>query len=58
MYRITINDSDTYFIVMRNIFSPLIPIHRKYDLKVCLLYNFCDRFLSLLLSIPVSLLWL
>jgi len=34
MYRVTISDSDTYFIVMRNIFSPRIPIHSKYDLKV------------------------
>jgi len=34
MYRITIGDSDTYLIVMRNIFSPRIHIHRKYDLKV------------------------
>jgi len=39
MYRITINDSDTYFIVMRNIFSPRIPIHRKYDLKVHLIVS-------------------
>ena len=46
MYRITINDSDTYFIVMRNIFSPRILIHRKYDLKVCLLYNCCSSFFS------------
>jgi len=39
MYRITINDSDTYFIVMRNIFSPRIPIHKKYDLKVRLIVS-------------------
>jgi len=34
MYRVTINESHTYFVVMRNIFSARIPIHSKYDLKV------------------------
>jgi len=33
MYRVTINDSETYVVVMRNIFSPRLPIQRKYDLK-------------------------
>jgi 1-phosphatidylinositol-5-phosphate 4-kinase len=33
MYRVTINDSETYIVVMRNIFSPRLPIQRKYDLK-------------------------
>jgi len=34
MYRITINDSETYIVVIRNIFSARLTIHRKYDLKV------------------------
>lgn len=36
MYRITINDSETYVVVVRNIFSARLTVHRKYDLKVCL----------------------
>ena len=34
MYRITVNDQETYKVVMKNIFSPKMPIHKKYDLKV------------------------
>ncbi|KAM7540107.1 hypothetical protein Aperf_G00000025291 [Anoplocephala perfoliata] len=33
MYRITVNDQETYLLAMRNIFSPRITVHRKYDLK-------------------------
>ncbi|ELU08768.1 hypothetical protein CAPTEDRAFT_144687 [Capitella teleta] len=33
MYRVTVNDSETYLLVMRHIFSPRLNIHRKYDLK-------------------------
>ncbi|KAL4222748.1 Phosphatidylinositol 5-phosphate 4-kinase type-2 beta [Mactra antiquata] len=33
MYRITVNDVETYLVVMRNVFSPRLPIHKKYDLK-------------------------
>lgn len=33
MYRITVNDVETYMVVMRNIFSPRLHIHKKYDLK-------------------------
>ncbi|WAQ93696.1 PI42B-like protein, partial [Mya arenaria] len=33
MYRITVNDVETYLCVMRNVFSPRLPIHKKYDLK-------------------------
>ncbi|KAH3718641.1 hypothetical protein DPMN_061447 [Dreissena polymorpha] len=35
MYRITVNDVETYLCVMRNVFSPRQPTHKKYDLKVC-----------------------
>ncbi|KAM3171695.1 Phosphatidylinositol 5-phosphate 4-kinase type-2 beta, partial [Hymenolepis weldensis] len=34
MYRITVNDQETYLLAMRNVFSPRVTIHRKYDLKV------------------------
>ncbi|KAK3108720.1 hypothetical protein FSP39_014104 [Pinctada imbricata] len=33
MYRITVNDTETYLIAMRNVFSPRLTIHKKYDLK-------------------------
>ncbi|XP_046557027.1 LOW QUALITY PROTEIN: phosphatidylinositol 5-phosphate 4-kinase type-2 alpha-like [Haliotis rubra] len=33
MYRLTVNDVETYMVVMRNIFSPRLGIHKKYDLK-------------------------
>lgn len=33
MYRITVNDVETYLVVMRNVFSPRLPLHKKYDLK-------------------------
>ncbi|KAL3832218.1 hypothetical protein ACJMK2_023878 [Sinanodonta woodiana] len=33
MYRVTVNDVETYLIVMKNVFSPRLPIHKKYDLK-------------------------
>ncbi|XP_046379487.1 phosphatidylinositol 5-phosphate 4-kinase type-2 beta-like [Haliotis rufescens] len=33
MYRLTVNDVETYMVVMRNIFSPRVGIHKKYDLK-------------------------
>ncbi|XP_013388699.1 phosphatidylinositol 5-phosphate 4-kinase type-2 alpha isoform X2 [Lingula anatina] len=33
MYRVTVNDTETYLVVMRNIFSPRLTIHKKYDLK-------------------------
>ena len=34
MYRLTVNDAETYMVVMRNVFSPRLTIHKKYDLKV------------------------
>lgn len=34
MYRLTVNDVETYVVVMRNVFSPRLNIHKKYDLKV------------------------
>jgi len=33
MYRITLNKSETYLVVMRCVFSPDFSIHCKYDLK-------------------------
>uniref|UniRef100_A0A158QJB7 1-phosphatidylinositol-5-phosphate 4-kinase n=1 Tax=Rodentolepis nana TaxID=102285 RepID=A0A158QJB7_RODNA len=33
MYRITVNDQETYLLAMRNVFSPRVTVHRKYDLK-------------------------
>ncbi|XP_030624959.1 phosphatidylinositol 5-phosphate 4-kinase type-2 gamma isoform X2 [Chanos chanos] len=33
MYRVTVDSEDTYLIVMRNVFSHRLVIHRKYDLK-------------------------
>ena len=34
MYRVTVNDAETYLVVMKNVFSPRLNIHKKYDLKV------------------------
>ncbi|KAG5451979.1 Phosphatidylinositol 5-phosphate 4-kinase type-2 beta [Clonorchis sinensis] len=33
LYRLTVNDQETYILVMRNVFSPRLTIHKKYDLK-------------------------
>ncbi|XP_017306212.1 phosphatidylinositol 5-phosphate 4-kinase type-2 gamma [Ictalurus punctatus] len=33
MYRVTVNNEDTYFIIMRNMFSHRLTIHTKYNLK-------------------------
>uniref|UniRef100_A0AAY5KIX4 Phosphatidylinositol 5-phosphate 4-kinase type-2 gamma n=1 Tax=Esox lucius TaxID=8010 RepID=A0AAY5KIX4_ESOLU len=33
MYRVTVESEDTYLIVMRNMFSHRLDVHRKYDLK-------------------------
>jgi 1-phosphatidylinositol-5-phosphate 4-kinase len=33
MYRVTVNDNETYLVVMKNIFSPRLNVHKKYDLK-------------------------
>ena len=33
MYRITVDNKESYWIVMRNVFSVQLPTHRKYDLK-------------------------
>ncbi|XP_048477112.1 phosphatidylinositol 5-phosphate 4-kinase type-2 gamma-like [Rhincodon typus] len=34
MYRLTVDGEDTYILVMRNVFSYMLTVHRKYDLKV------------------------
>ena len=33
MYRLTVNNAETYWIVMRNIFSSQVKVHLKFDLK-------------------------
>ena len=33
MYRITVNSAETYWMVMRNVFSCTLKMHKKYDLK-------------------------
>ncbi|XP_065897361.1 phosphatidylinositol 5-phosphate 4-kinase type-2 alpha-like [Dysidea avara] len=33
MYRITVNGAETYLMVMRNVFSSRLKMHKKYDLK-------------------------
>ncbi|XP_067882937.1 LOW QUALITY PROTEIN: phosphatidylinositol 5-phosphate 4-kinase type-2 gamma-like [Heterodontus francisci] len=33
MYRLTVDGEDTYILVMRNVFSHKLTVHRKYDLK-------------------------
>ena len=33
MYRLTVDNVETYMVVMRNIFSNHLKIHKKYDLK-------------------------
>ncbi|XP_076043091.1 phosphatidylinositol 5-phosphate 4-kinase isoform X2 [Oratosquilla oratoria] len=33
MYRLTVDNIETYFVVMRNVFSTQLQIHKKYDLK-------------------------
>lgn len=34
LYRITVDNSETYLLVMRNIFGGKYNVHKKYDLKV------------------------
>ncbi|PNJ44549.1 PIP4K2C isoform 5, partial [Pongo abelii] len=34
MYRVSVDNEDRYMLVMRNMFSHRLPVHRKYDLKV------------------------
>ena len=33
MYRLTVNNAETYWLVMRNVFSARLKVHRKFDLK-------------------------
>uniref|UniRef100_A0A8C3W6Q4 Phosphatidylinositol 5-phosphate 4-kinase type-2 gamma n=1 Tax=Catagonus wagneri TaxID=51154 RepID=A0A8C3W6Q4_9CETA len=33
MYRVSVDSEDSYMLVMRNMFSHRLPVHRKYDLK-------------------------
>lgn len=34
MYRVSVDNEETYLLVMRNMFSHRLLVHRKYDLKV------------------------
>ena len=38
MYRLTLNNSEHYMIVMKNVFSPKHRVQTKYDLKVVFCY--------------------
>ncbi|KAG9340212.1 hypothetical protein JZ751_021652 [Albula glossodonta] len=42
MYRVSVENEDTYLLVMRNMFSHRLVVHRKYDLKVKELPTFKD----------------
>ena len=42
MYRVTVDNEDTYLTVTRNMFSHRLIIHRKYDLKVVLPVQSCS----------------
>ncbi|XP_056129117.1 phosphatidylinositol 5-phosphate 4-kinase type-2 gamma isoform X3 [Lampris incognitus] len=42
MYRVSVESEETYMIVMRNMFSHRLVVHRKYDLKVKELPTFKD----------------
>lgn len=33
MYRLTVDGIQSYFVVMRNVFSSHLKVHKKYDLK-------------------------
>ncbi|VDN12594.1 unnamed protein product [Dibothriocephalus latus] len=46
MYRVTVNDQESYLLAMRNVFSPRVTIHKKYDLKVRLFSSILRTFLS------------
>lgn len=48
MYRVTVESEDTYLLVMRNMFSYRLHVHRKYDLKV-ILQRQCISYDSVLL---------
>ena len=34
MYRVTLNDTESYHLIMRYVFSPRLTVHKKYNLKV------------------------
>ena len=33
MYRLTVNNAETYWIAMRNVLSSVVKVHQKFDLK-------------------------
>jgi hypothetical protein len=50
MYRLTVDNQETYMVVTRNVFSGFLKIHKKYDLKgkaeaVCTFYTSAGDFL-------------
>lgn len=56
MYRVTVEGEDTYLLVMRNMFSHRLHVHRKYDLKVnaggvCGVCNFASAHLGKVFAI-------
>lgn len=68
MYRVTVDNEDTYILVMRNMFSHRLTVHRKYDLKVdqfhslIIVYDFMNLLLShngeeLMLQLEFSMLF-
>lgn len=45
MYRLTVEGGETYVVMMRNIFTARMKIHKKYDLKVSKLFKTFKLFL-------------
>ncbi|VDL98353.1 unnamed protein product [Schistocephalus solidus] len=50
MYRVTVNDQESYLLAMRNVFSPRVTIHKKYDLKVSRCFLLCMPFWPIVLN--------
>ncbi|XP_056293595.1 phosphatidylinositol 5-phosphate 4-kinase type-2 gamma-like isoform X2 [Pseudoliparis swirei] len=59
MYRVSVESEDTYLLVMRNMFSHRLHVHRKYDLKGSLVSrgaSFKEKFLVRMRIMEYSLL--
>ncbi len=48
MYRLTVDNQETYMVVTRNVFSGFLKIHRKYDLKGKKIYKILFFFIPLI----------